>query len=159
MSIKNQNNKLSKTYQIMMEAYINNNLLKKVRLKVDPINRTLEKFAYLNGYEGYILSEDVDNKTIDVMVVGDLENPFIKNLPCDCVDQNSIIDTLTKFKIATKTYLKHKLDINDDNEIYKLIEVCHSRKDIEKKLKDFGLNKEAINEIYKLYVLTNEPIQ
>ena len=158
MKEKNSFNKLPYTYQIMMEAYISNNLLKKVRLKVDPINRNLDKFAYLNGYEGYILSEDIDNKTIDVMVMGDLDNPLIKNLPYDCVDQTSIVDPITKFKIATKTYLKHKLDIDCDNEIYKLIEISNTRKDIEKKLKEYGLNKEAINEIYKLYVLTNEPI-
>ena len=50
------------------------------------------------------------------------------------------------------------LYIDCDNEIYKLIEISNTRKDIEKKLKEYGLNKEAINEIYKLYVLTNEPI-
>ena len=158
MKEKNSFNKLPYTYQIMMEAYISNNLLKKVRLKVDPINRTLDKFAYLNGYEGYILSEDIDNKTIDVMVIGDLENPLIKNLPYNCVDQASIIDSVTKFKIAVKTYLKHKLNIDSDNKIYDLIEIAKNRKDIEKELKNYGLNKEAVNEIYKLYVLTNEPI-
>lgn len=158
MGEKNSFNKLPYTYQVMMEAYISNNLLKKVRLKVDPVNRNLDKFAHLNGYEGYILSEDIDNKTIDVMVIGDLKNPLIKNLPYNCVDQTSIIDSVTKFKIAVKTYLKHKLNIDSDNKIYDLIEIAKNRKDIEKELKNYGLNKEAVNEIYKLYVLTNEPI-
>jgi len=150
--------KLSRTQKTLMEAYTSNNLLKKVRLKIDPINRSNVDLAKFNGYEGYILSEDIDNKTIDVMVIGDLEEPIIKNLPYDCVDNESIIEPLTKFKIATKAYLKHKLDIEEDNEIYDKVDASNSHKDIENNLKEYGLNKEAINEIYKLYVLTNEPI-
>ena len=150
--------KLTKTDKIFIEAYISNKILKKIRLKVDPLNKNLKDFAHLNGYEGYILSENILEQTIDVILLGDLDEPIIKNIPYDCIDKNNIVPAIEKFKIAVKLYLEYKLNVDKKNSIYKIIDNYTNRKKIEKKLEHFGLSKQEIFEIYKLYVLTNETI-
>lgn len=146
----------SKTHNIFLESYRNNSFIK-VRLKVDPINKNLKEFAYLNGYEGYIINEDIENNTVDVVILGDLDDgPVIKNIPNDCVDRDSLLKRIDKFKIAVRSYLKHKLDIDEDSDIYIKINIANSLQNIEKELKEFGLNNESICEIYKLYVIANE---
>lgn len=149
----------NKTQKLFFENFQKSNLLK-VRLKIDPANYKLKKYSKLNGYEGFVLNEDLIDGTFDVLMLGDFEDPIIKNVPIDCIDNDSVVSKLDKFKIATKAYLIHKfkVDQNEDNEIFNDIELSKSISDIEKKLKKFGLNNEQVCEIYKLYVLTNEPI-
>ena len=150
---------ISKTQKIFLESFDKSNLLK-VRLKIDPAKTKLKEFSKLNGYEGYILNEDLMDRTFDVLMLGDFDDPIIRNIPMDCIDNDSIVSKLDKFKIAAKAYLIYRAKANqeEDAEVFTDVELAKSINDIEKKLKDFGLNNEQVCEVYKLYVLINEPI-
>ena len=148
----------SNTQKIFLENFEKLKLTK-VRLKVDPLNAKLKNFAYLNGYEGYILNEYIDTETVDVILLGDIDDPVIRNLPKDCVDEHSLLSKLDKFKISACYYLKHVMDLKDSADVLEDIHMAASISDIEKILKRYGLNKESICEIYKLYVLSNDTFE
>lgn len=150
---------LSKTQRLFLEHF-DKSKLTKIRLKIDPLNYKLKNFYKLNGYEGYILNENILDKTLDILLLGDMDDPIIRNIPSDCVDQNSVLSKLEKFKIAAKTYLIQVIEIaeDDDMEVIQDIENASSINDIERCLKDYGLSNEKICEVYKLYVLSNDVI-
>ena len=147
---------MNKVTKILHEG-INKLNLTKVRLKIDPHNKNLSNLLKLNGYEGYILNEDDVTGTLDVIVLGDIEDPIVKNIPFDCVDE--VVSKLQKFRTAAISYLNHKMDISPEADIIYDINDANNIPEIENLLKEFGLNKESIDEVYKLYVLANDVIE
>lgn len=93
------------------EALENINNLRRIRLKVDPKDVHLANYADLNGYEGYILTEN-DDDTIDVFITNDdtseMQDGLIKTVPSVCVDVMGSMTLLEKFKLALVMYFKSR---------------------------------------------------
>jgi hypothetical protein len=124
--------------------------LKKVRIKVDPINVSQSAdLSNCNGYEGYVLAEDQEITKV-LVITPDQENDMsIMDIPNEHLEQlANINENLT----ALKEFILLALDIASDDPLIQNINACESIDDVEVFLKDRGLTDEDITNLYKYYI-------
>jgi len=124
--------------------------LKKVRIKVDPINVSQgADLSNCNGYEGYVLAEDREITKV-LVITPDQENDMsIMDIPNEHLEQlANVNENLT----ALKEFILLALDIASDDPLIQNINACESIDDVEVFLKDRGLTDEDITNLYKYYI-------
>jgi hypothetical protein len=135
--------------QIILES-LQKVTLKKVRIKVDPIN--VSKSADLsncNGYEGYVLAEDQEITKVLVITPNQENDISIMDIPNEHLEQ---LANINENLAALKEFILLALDIANDDPLIQNISACESIDDVEVFLKDRGLTDEDITNLYKYYI-------
>jgi len=135
--------------QIILESIEKMNL-KRVRIKVDPANVSVNKdLSNCNGYEGYVLAED--EKSLKILVINpDLQgDTSVMDIPPEYLERlaniNDNLDALKEFIILA-------LGVPADDPIIQQLAASESIDDVEVFLRDKGLTDEDIVELYKYYI-------
>lgn len=137
--------------QIILES-LQKVALKKVRIKVDPINVSVSAdLSRCNGYEGYVLAENAVEMTVLVVIPGPEGKMTVMNVPVQYLEL--LLHNLNNIRMNDlKQFVVNSLDAADGDPIFQQIETCESIDDIEAFLKDRGLTEEDINKLYKYYI-------
>ena len=140
---------MMKYNQIILES-LQKVSLKRVRIKVDPINVKADAdFSNCNGYEGYVLAEDQELTKVLVIPPDQESTMTIMDIPNEhLVKLANINDNL----VELKEFILLALDIPVDDPLIQQIYSAESIDDVEVFLKDNGLSEDEITELYKYYI-------
>lgn len=140
--------------QVILES-LQKVALKKVRIKVDPINVSVSSdLSKCNGYEGYVLAENAVEMTVLVVIPGTEGKMTVMNVPIQYLEL--LLQNLNNIRMNDlKQFIVNSLDATDGDPIFQQIETCESLDDIEVFLGDRGLTQDDITKLYKYYI-TNE---
>jgi hypothetical protein len=124
--------------------------LKKVRIKIDPINVSANtNLANCNGYEGYVLAEDQEITKVLVITPDQDNNLSVMDIPNEhLVKYTNINENLTKLK----EFIILALDLSVDDPLIQQLHAAESIDDVEVFLKDRGLADNEIADLYKYYI-------
>ena len=124
--------------------------LRKVRIKVDPINIKQDTdLSNCNGYEGYVLAEDQEFTKVLVVTPNEDGSVSIMDVPNEhLVKYANINDNLT----SLKEFILLSLNIAIDDPLIQQLHAAESIDDVEIFLKDRGLTDEDITNLYKYYI-------
>lgn len=122
-----------------------NKALKKIRIKVDPIYSSYTNFRNINSYEGYVVTETLNELKIMVIKPG---------LPIIMMPKAGLLsdDKLDVFK----NYLIRALELEEGTPLYSQILNSTHLEDIEIFLKQAGRQETDIVELYRNYIYRNE---
>jgi hypothetical protein len=124
--------------------------LKKVRIKVDPINVSQSTdLSNCNGYEGYVLAEDQEITKVLVMIPNQDGSISIMQIPNEHLET---LNNATQNLEDLKQFILLSLDITSDDPLIQNISSCESINDVEVFLRDRGLTDEDITNLYKYYI-------
>lgn len=140
-----------KKFNRILEQYVKENeSLTRVRLKVDPKDRSGIDFRDFDGYEGYILKEDkYFNVLIEGMDFPIMQVPFSIIKVVDIKDK----DTFDRVKVAAIKKINEIKDITP--EFINKIGTCDSVDFFEQYLKEEGLSDFDLKDIYRNYIFTD----
>jgi hypothetical protein len=124
--------------------------LKKVRIKIDPINVSANtNLANCNGYEGYVLAEDQEITKVLVITPDQDNNLSVMDIPNEhLVKYANINENLTKLK----EFIILALDLPVDDPLIQQLHAAESIDDVEVFLRDRGLADNEIADLYKYYI-------
>ena len=124
--------------------------LKKVRIKIDPINVSANtNLANCNGYEGYVLAEDQEITKVLVITPDQDNNLSVMDIPNEhLVKYTNINENLTKLK----EFIILALDLSVDDPLIQQLHAAESIDDVEVFLRDRGLADNEIADLYKYYI-------
>jgi len=135
--------------QIILES-LQKTALKKVRIKVDPINVSSNAdLTRCNGYEGYVLAEDQEITKVLLVLPDQDGNMSVIEVPNEHLE---MLHNAAQNLEALKQFIILSLDVSGDDPLIQNIHTCESIDDIEVFLKDRGLSDDDIAEIYKYYI-------
>jgi hypothetical protein len=137
----------------ILEQYVKESeALTKIMLKVDPANSVNRDYRDLDGYEGYILKENNNNKwsvlfeSVDIPI---MDVPFsviqVVDIPCD--------ETFNSVKLLGLKAIEERKGLT--MEVISKIQACSSIDFLEQYLKEEGLNDSEIKDIYKKALLSS----
>jgi hypothetical protein len=135
--------------QVILES-LHKVSLKKVRIKVDPINvKVNADLSNCNGYEGYVLAEDQEFTKVLVMKPNQDGSIAVMEVPNENLERlASINENLT----ALKEFILLALNVTPDDPLIQQLQAAESIDDVEVFLKDRGLTDEDIINLYKYYI-------
>jgi hypothetical protein len=135
--------------QIILES-LQKVSLKKVRIKVDPINVSQNAdLSSCNGYEGYVLAEDQELTKVLVITPDEGNGMSVMHIPNEHLERlTNISDNLT----TLKEFILLALDIPLDDPLIQILHAAESINDVEAFLRDRGLTDENITNLYKYYI-------
>jgi len=124
--------------------------LKKVRIKVDPINVKINTdLSNCNGYEGYVLAEDQEFTKVLVMKPNQDGSMTVMEVPNENLEKlANINENLT----ALKRFILLALNVAMDDPLIQQLQAAESIDDVEVFLRDRGLTDENIVNLYKYYI-------
>jgi hypothetical protein len=135
--------------QIILES-LQKIALKKVRIKVDPINVSQSTdLSNCNGYEGYVLAEDQEITKVLVMIPNQDGSMSVMQIPNEHLE---MINNAAQNLDNLKQFIILSLDITSDDPLIQNISACESIDDVEVFLRDRGLTDENISNLYKYYI-------
>jgi len=135
--------------QIILES-LQKIALKKVRIKVDPINVSQSTdLSNCNGYEGYVLAEDQEITKVLVMIPNQDGSMSVMQIPNEHLE---MINNAAQNLDNLKQFIILSLDITSDDPLIQNISACESIDDVEVFLRDRGLTDEDISNLYKYYI-------
>lgn len=144
-------------FRQIIEESLNKTALKRVRIKVDPAKISTEHdLSKVDGYEGYILAEGVGTLKILVlspeMTVDDIPEEFIEAIAKD--------DKLETFEELKSYILSEMLKSGTQEGDPILCNVASSNNlcDIETFLKQKGFTDEKIAQLYRNFIMHDDPI-
>ena len=136
--------------QIILES-LQKIALKKVRIKVDPINVSQSTdLSNCNGYEGYVLAEDQEITKVLVMIPNQDGSMSVMQIPNEHLE---MINNAAQNLDNLKQFIILSLDITSDDPLIQNISACESIDDVEVFLRDRGLTDENISNLYKYYII------
>jgi hypothetical protein len=135
--------------QIILES-LQKVTLKKVRIKVDPINVSQSNdLSNCNGYEGYVLAEDQDFTKVLVIQPDQDGDMSVMNIPNEHLEKlANINENLT----SLKEFIILALNLSVDDPLIQQLQAAESINDVEVFLKDRGMSDDDIVELYKYYI-------
>lgn len=141
-----------KKFNRILEQYVKENeSLTRIRLKVDPKDRSGIDFRDFDGYEGYILKE---GKYFNILIEG-MDFPIMQ-VPFSIIKVIDIKDkeTFDRIKVAAIHEIANHKEVT--LEFINKIGACNSVDFFEQYLKEEGLTDKDIKDIYKNFIFTNE---
>jgi len=135
--------------QVILES-LQKVALKKVRIKVDPINVSQNAdLSNCDGYEGYVLAEDQEITKVLVITPDQEGDMSIMDIPNEYLER---LANINENLAALKEFIVLALDIANDDPLIQNISACESIDDVEVFLRDRGLTDEDISNLYKYYI-------
>ena len=124
--------------------------LKKVRIKVDPINVNINAdLSNCNGYEGYVLAEDQEFTKVLVMKPNDDGSMTVMEVPNESLEK---LANINENLAALKEFILLALNVSMDDPLIQQLQAAESIDDVEVFLKDRGLTDEDFIKLYKYYI-------
>ena len=149
-----------KKFQTIFESHLKTAELKRVRIKLDPIYAKREEYTGLEGYTGYILSEDTENATVylehgggghmggNMGHTGGKYGGMIQVIPVTCIEIQKD-PKLIKFIQIVTDYLCCIKGIEEGDAILAQLANVTSCDEAELFLKEEGCTPEDLLNIYK----------
>jgi len=138
-------------HKLINESLKNTNL-KRIRIKTDPSKvKNNEDFKNIEGYEGYILGENLGKLKILVL---SHEMPTLE-IPEDMLqhmyDENKI-DVFKEFKECCKKFLIKNKNKKEGDPIFVQIDNTNNYSDLESFLKQSSITEPEITNIYREFI-------
>lgn len=117
--------------------------LKRIKIRIDPKYANREEYTGLDGYIGYILSEDNENVTVYIEECGS-----VQVIPINCIEVQKD-PKLSAFTVIASEYLHCTKGTDEGDPIFAQLLTAPSVDTIELFLKEKGCTPDDLLNIYK----------